>query len=486
MTRTPLNPHLWLGLLLGLLLCGCGEEERPSARHLLIISVDTLRVDRLGCYGGRLKTSPAIDRLAKEGTRFESAFSTSSSTLPAVTTLMTGKYPSEHGVIANRFFPIPDAEDFLAERLTGSGFASAAFVANQLLSPGSKIGQGFDVHQAYDPYNVNNGVHAEETMTADAARWLREHFEADSRAFLWVHYMQPHAPYIPPRDTAGRFVDPSYRGDIDGGRDTLNEIFIEKRELEDADLAHILDLYDASVRYVDDQIDRLLTELRVSGELDNTLVVFVADHGEDLYDHNKYFYHANSVYRSSLQVPLIFRWPGGVPGGQTVSGLASSVDLRSTTLRLLGLERDPGGDGQDLSPAWSSDLGALRELAFAQFEEDIVTVFSDRWTYIDNPNEITPRHVPVEGEYPVERCELYDRSADRDEQRNVCGDNAPIVSRMEESIASWRSKLREPGEQVSDLRTRSELEQLRRLGYTGKASTRKKRDPDSENDEGEK
>ncbi|MEQ8763605.1 MAG: sulfatase [Planctomycetota bacterium] len=468
-------------LLTALLLAACGSEERPTAQHLLIISVDTLRVDRLGCYGGRPNVSPAIDRLAQEGVRFETAFSTASSTLPAVTTVMTGKYPSEHGVLANRYFPIPDSEDFLAEKLGEAGFSRGAFVANQLLAAPSGVGQGFETHETYSPHASQLTMDAEQDMTSDAARWMREHFKDDGRAFLWVHYMQPHAPYDPPK-YGPELTDPGYRGGIDGSRETLNRVYVEKQQLSPADLDHVLGLYDASVRYVDDLIDRLLVELRGTGQLESTLVVFVADHGEDLYDHNAYFYHANSVYRSSLQVPLIFSWPGTVEPGRVAPELVSSVDIRQTILSMLGVGRDAGGDGHDLSPLIRGEASTPRELAFSQFEEDIFTVFSDRWTFVDNVSEVTPRHIPTEGEYPVARRELYDRSTDRDEQTDISSDQAKLVERFENSIAEWRSQLRKPGEAVSDRRSLSELEQLRRLGYTGKGSRPKSSPKDDEDD----
>lgn len=480
MTRVLPRTAFCLALLL---IAGCSKEPRPKPRHLLLISVDTLRVDRLGCYGGRPQTSPAIDRLAERGVLFESAFATSSSTLPAVTTLMTGKYPSEHGVIANRFFPLPEKEDLLAERLGESGFTTAAFVANQLLAAGSRIGQGFERHEAYQALDASDGKWAETKMTADASRWLRQNFTPDGRAFLWVHYMQPHAPYTPPPELAGRFLDPGYRGDVDGDRGTLNQIYIDKRQLTDPELRRVLGLYDASVRYVDDQIGRLLAELKASDQLEDTLVVFVADHGEDLYDHHAYFYHANSVYRSSLQVPLIFSWPGRIPSGERVSSVVSGVDVRNTVLGLLGFPPDPRGDGRDLSPLWRREAKSARELAFAQFEGTLVTAFSDRWTFIDNPEELTPRNVPVEGVYPVARRELYDRSKDRDEQQDVASEQPDIVARLEESIARWRGTLRDPDERPSDLRSRSELEQLRRLGYAGRAATKKKKGKEEESDE---
>jgi arylsulfatase A-like enzyme len=422
-------------------LSGCAGEPHP--RHFVLITVDTLRADRLGCYGGPHPTSPRIDQLAAEGALFVDAYTPRSSTLPAMVSFFTSRYPIEHGVLRNDQ-QVPETELTLAEILRDAGFRCRAFVANQVLMPGQT-----DFEQGFDPDRYAF-VPDEREMTDQAIAHIRSSFTSEQREFLWIHYMNPHRPYEPP-SPYDRMFDVDYEGPYDGSRDCTDRIFIEKIALSERDRGHIE------------------AALEATGQADQTLIIFAADHGEDLYSHNCYFYHANSIYRSSTRVPLILRLPGRIRAGQRIEGLAEILDVLPTALGLLGV--DTGGidecsswHGIDLGPA----LGGQpleRAYAFAQWSERIFSLRGREWMYVSNPDCIQPRGSPQAGSYPIGAEELYRVPYDPDEQRNVIAEHPSLAGDMKRALDAMMSGFASPDHPAESIIDPGQLERLRSLGY---------------------
>lgn len=445
----------------------CGKASQPRAKHLLLITVDTLRRDRLGCYGGPNLPSPTIDRLAAEGTLFEDAYTSRGMTLPSMTSYFTSLYPQQHGVIDNKK-QIPDADWLFAERLAGAGFNTRCLNASGVLQPGrNNIEQGF---LRYDK------VLDEQLLTTKAVNHLKHEFGSGGRRdFLWVHYMSPHKPYLPPAPYRTRYTDPDYRGPIAAADDVFDRIYVDKLALGEADIRQAQAIYDGTVAFIDDCVKQLLAALAEAGRERDTLVVFATDHGEDLYSHNRYFYHANSIYRSTTSLALIFRQPGQV-AAQRVTGLVENVDFMPTALDWLGLSgaAPPAGQRGDMSGTSLASvlLGTdvvKRDHVIASVGDNIYTARTRDWHYVTNPDQEMPRFPPVEGTYPIAAEELYFVGDDPDEQRNRIGDNPQAVTALRAAIELFKARYVKGGAALPDSLTVEKIDEMIQLGYMGAA-----------------
>lgn len=428
----------WAAILL-LAAPGC---TRPTPRHVVVILVDTLRADRLGCYGYRRPTSPAIDRLAEESVLFENAFSSSAWTAPAVASLFTSLYPSEHGVTTFQRV-LPKSARTLAEVLVAQGFRATALSAN-FAAAGTRNGvaRGFDPFVEVAPEAGQRArTTLEEMKAADAVAMtdrataaLQDAFAA--RTFFYVHYMDPHSPYDPPEPYRGSFLHP-YAGPISGAEAQLVELSVEPGKLGAADWQRIDDLYDGTVAFADAEIGRLLGELRRRGILDESIVVLVADHGEEIGDHGG-IGHGQALYDEVRRVPLLVRLPGGRHGGERVKTAFPMVDLGPTLLGLLEVRDDRAVSGRDrgslLAGADADDPegGAFSEL----FEIWPPTILSPPirhsralatrdWSYL----------VGVSGNE-----ELYHRSTDPGEKENRIARDAAEADRLRGRAATFAGR----------------------------------------------
>lgn len=283
----------------------------PEAWNVVLVTIDTLRADRLGCYGyGEIET-PHLDRLASEGILFENALTTVPFTLPAHSSIMTGVYPPVHGVRENVGYALDERLPTLAEDLSAAGRRTGGFISAFVLDGRWGIDRGFERY--YDEFKVQDtgmlnigSVQREGPETiGQAEAWLDE--AAGSPFFLWLHLFEPHDPYEAPEPFASRYP---------------------KRP------------YDAEVAYTDSLVGRLREMLEWRGLLERTLLVVTGDHGEGLGDHGEYF-HGYFVYDSTAQVPLIVRLPQARLGGRRVAAAVSHVDLRPTILEALGAPAPP-------------------------------------------------------------------------------------------------------------------------------------------------
>ncbi len=415
------------GILLALLgvlaTLRCASERRPRDSNVLLVTVDTLRADRLGIYGGAVAT-PHLDRLAREGAFFPSAFAQSPLTLPSHSSILTGTYPTYHGVRDNGRFRLPDSMDTLAEILKRAGFATAAFVGAFPVDSRFGLAQGFDRYD--DDFGGARGrlVFAErkaEVVVEAARAWMKVHESA--RTFTWVHLFDPHAPYSPP---------------------------------EPFDTAYA-DKYDGEVAYVDHVLESLFDSVGA-----DTLVVVTADHGEGLGEHGEST-HSLFIYDSTLRVPLILRGPG-VPPGTIVKDDARSIDIVPTILDLLGHSGDCAHcQGRSLVPAIEG--GALAPVAtyaetyFPRLNlgwSELRSLRKGKWKLIAAPEP-----------------ELYDLSSDPGELDNVAPTHPDEVRGLSSALADLEAATAGPeasasAEREPDART---LSILRSLGYLSSAKT---------------
>ncbi len=303
-----------------------GPAARPAARrNVILISIDTLRADRLGVYGSYRPTTPAIDAFAGESALFAEAWSVWPETSGSHMSLFTSRYPSEHGVTS--FIATPPASiTLLAEHLRDAGYLTRAFTEDGGVWANAGFARGFS---AYGERRSTTGVYAGEAAATfgDATRWVEAH--RDRTFFLFVHTYQVHAPYTPPRSHKLLFLDIPGREGVGFATNAL--------------------LYDQETRFTDDQVGPFLAAVERLGLGDRTIIVLLADHGEEFGEHGG-MGHGRTLYREVLQVPLLVWAPGLVAAGRIATPV-SLLDVAPTLLDLLGLPPDKSYDGASLAAA---------------------------------------------------------------------------------------------------------------------------------------
>lgn len=349
---------------------GCGRTYAPP-KNVLLVSVDTLRRDHLELYGYARRTMPHVTALAAQGITFDDAITPLPKTAPSLSTLMTGLYPQTHGVRVNVSDRLDAKFTTLAEVLRDHGFRTGAVVSNQVLvrEQLNPVGldQGFETYD--DALDTPEGRRRQEILerrakpnTDAACAWLRANANRGGKPwFFWVHYIDPHGLYDPPEPYRSRWkssamrpiplfeltADPCCRIEFINWNNLLDDL--PQNDMHH-DLNLHLDRYDGEIAYADDEIGRLLSALDESGRANDTLVVFVADHGESFGEHGIYFEHGYDVFDENVRIPLVMRSPTALPAGRRVSGEVQIGDVLPTVLDLLGLPI-PRVEGQSLVDA---------------------------------------------------------------------------------------------------------------------------------------
>jgi arylsulfatase A-like enzyme len=318
-----------LVLALGIL-CACNEAV---PENLVLITVDTLRADRLGAYGYSRARTPRIDGLARESLRFERAYSHSSSTLPSVASLMTGLRPAQHRRLTNLGSLRPDVAT-LATRLHEEGFATGAFIGSYVLRPRHGTALGFDRYtRSYGAREKNRDQPENRAgrLTDEAIAWLDE-LPAGKRFLLWIHYQEPHGPYTPLRFASVEASGPRLpRSETQSGRGAIPRY----QWLGHGLLRVYESRYDGEIAEVDRNVGRLLAALRERGLLDRSVVAFTSDHGEAFGEDGLYCAHGEGLSEALLHVPLLLRAPGVVRGVRRDA--VRLIDVAPTVLDLLGV-----------------------------------------------------------------------------------------------------------------------------------------------------
>jgi len=387
-------PVAWSEVAVG---TGGGADPRPD---IVLVLVDTLRADRLGCYGNPRPTSPNLDRLAAEGLRFEHALSASTWTLPSTASILSGLLPDQHGVRVGGE-ALSDAAETAAERLRAAGYRTVAFTDGGWVHHRWGFGQGF----ARFDVLPRTGRSADVRLIVDAAlEWLdtaRQH-----PYLLVVHTYEVHQPYVDPDGFAEPFLDPAYEGRLDR---RVKVASTRPEEYDAADAEWMLGLYDGEIRRADHHLARLLERVRSSPRWDRTAVIVTSDHGEEFLDHGGVEHVMGRVYDANVRVPLLVRVPGGTRRA-VVGAPASGVDIAPTLLDLAGLEADPVLPGRSLLEVadgrWSDravavqGIPALRNLEVDRLRldegDDVVVLerfagLAEWYTRRDDPELRMPR-----------------------------------------------------------------------------------------------
>jgi choline-sulfatase len=415
-----------IALFAVVLASGCAPKGPPN---VLIITIDTLRADHVGCYGFKLARTANIDALADQGVRCSNAAAVAPITLPSHCSIMTGLYPPAHGVRDNGAYALGDDTVTLADRLRAAGYATTAIVSAVILNRRYNLNQGFDSYdddlwEEDEPKLFMVRDRKAPKTAAHFAAWLDAWSKEPQRKpfFAWVHFYDPHAPYEPPpRD---RVLSPT--------------------------------AYDGEIAVADRGVGTLISALREKGVLDRTLVVLTADHGESLGEHQEKT-HALFIYDATIHVPLIWRLPRVFPAHTVYDGPVSSVDIVPTVLAVLGL---PGGDQ-------TQGLNLLRALQGR-------TTPPDRPQYCESLlSEVGFGMAPLYGVrmdgmkwIRAPRPELYDLRRDPKELHNIYAGNFATAMKLDHELDAILedSKLHQHAAKENPM-DRETLQELRSLGY---------------------
>jgi choline-sulfatase len=404
-------------LALSLAACRRAAPGPCADCSVVLVSIDTLRADRLPAYGYTKGRTPRLDALARSGIVFEEAYSHCPLTLPAHASLLTGLLPPHHGVRDNVGFTLEPEHRTLATRFKAAGFRTAGAVSAYVLRRQTGIAEGFDEYD--DALESEGAVESLAAVQRDGAvaveslaRWIAA--QGNARVFAFLHLYEPHTPYAPPE---------RFRGG---------------------------DPYDGEVSYVDELVGRLLDG--VKGK-DRLIVAVTADHGEGLGDHGE-AEHGIFLYRESVRVPLLLRLPRDAGAGTRVAAPVAQVDIAATLLDLAGVAAD-GLDGVSLLPVLEGGQPAVRPV----YSETFYPRYHFGWSELQSVTDRRFRFIKAP------RSELYDLEDDAGEKRNVAEERPSAVTAM----SQWLE--RQPGgagdiaapEQV-DAETR---EKLQALGYVG-------------------
>ena len=327
-----------LALTVALMMGACGSPPKPRSPidRVVFVTIDTLRADHLPSFGYPINTAPFLDSLARKSVSFKKAFAHSASTVPSHASMFTSLYPIQHRV-QNNSSKLDERFVTLAEILAARGYTTAAFVSGNAFFGSSQVAQGFqDYDQPGGEVPNNEGkmiVYRPADQTTDAViRWV-ESRPPDERLFLWVHYYDPHKPLRPPKRYLDE-VDPNDRRELRQLADFLRRE--HRSDLSKPKLLRKIIQYDAEIRFVDAQIERLFHAVQAQDPGPNTLWVVTSDHGQGLANHD-FFGHHLHIYNEQVHVPLFFYFSSGAGAGHVVEDqLVEHVDLPVTILELLG------------------------------------------------------------------------------------------------------------------------------------------------------
>ena len=439
------------------LLAGTCTRATPGPWNVLFVVVDTLRADRLSLYGYRRATSPNLEAFARQAVVFTSARSPAGCTFPSTNALLTSREPSVFLLDPAAGMGIPATVRSLPEILGAHGYSTAGVSASPIaratpsdMNPVGGFGRGF---QSFDEECLDKHARCLNQKAAGLLPKLRQPF------LLYLHYMEPHAPYHPPPDYVRRFAS-----DADDSRQlgihpwawkgenwpVMQRLYEHETRFEfnPRDLGHLANLYDDEIAYFDEQFAQLVGLLRQRGILDRTLIVLAADHGEEQFEHGGYGHCRSLAWETILRTPMVLRIPGMEQGVRRPE-LVDNLDVVPTLLDYLGISRQGLTlDGTSLRPVIEQDR-PIHQLAFGN-QGDVRTV--------------TDGSLKVRLDLAANATQLFDLAADPRETTDLAARRPADARRLEGALVRWMRR-REGSSDLSRRRSTEIERQLRALGY---------------------
>jgi arylsulfatase A-like enzyme len=453
---------------------------------VVLVQGDTLRPDHLDAYGYARATAPTLKRLAQEGALFRNAYSQTGWTKASAPSVLTSLYPSTHGV--HKFSDrLPSSALTIAEAYRAAGYATASFSSVVFTGAFSNLHQGFEELHELESAAGRTGPEGAKTAREyvdRAIEWLEAHRDVPS--FVFLHFMDPHSPYVPNRPYDATWADPAGRDEYVRQQKALKKFIASptmamramatREELTKAGfdpewfLRYSKDWYDGSILGMDREIGRLVERIEGNGLRDRTLFAFYADHGEEFHEHGEMF-HGQSVYGEMIRVPLIVWAPGRVRPATDRKETAQLVDVMPTLLDLSGLPLPRPMQGRSLRPLLAASGSGPWEARPAFAEKQPNGGHDDRaateiYTIVDSRFKLIRNVVRGDGK---PEFELFDVQADPFDQQDLAASNPEEVVRLTKVLDAWQraaraGRLKPDGEAAKDM-SAEQLEHLRALGY---------------------
>ena len=452
--------------------------------NVILIVVDALRPDHLGVNDYNRDTSPNIDRFSKQGTSFLNTYCTCPRSDPSISSILTGMYPHNHGVrlvYGNK--PNPSITH-LPEILQTHGYKTAFMGSGGLRDTSQK--RGFDDYNLllwkirnkigrgiYKIINSNNFLGVTQQFTDSAIEWIKKN--SNKNFFLFLTLIDLHWPYEMPKPFDHIF-DPNYKGNHDfmtmaNGKFSRGDMIFGNIKLPEKEVNHAIAHYDGGIRYIDEQIGKLLNVLKENNLEEDTLVILTADHGENFGEHNFYFQHGASLYEPSLKVPLIFKYPG-LPNSKIIGVRIQNTDIMPTVLDMLNIPIIDKIDGISLLTLIEGKTEKGNDFIFAESIEEHFkgnkrvyfpgikgkwrTMIVGNWKiiYIPHPKE--------------DIFELYNIKSDPEEKNNLIDQEKDMALHMKKKILSFLNHQSNEGDADSSNLTEKSKKLLIKLGYLEK------------------
>jgi arylsulfatase A-like enzyme len=485
------------------------KKSPKSKPNIVLVTMDTVRADHLSCYGYQRITTPNLDRLSQEGVLFKNAYATNSWTLPSHASIFTGMFPTKHGadhsstpaqdirtqkgeilrwkeMIAKSFSKLSDDNHTLAEILSEKGYRTAGIIGGIFCNSIFGLDQGFDYYDDEIPYLNTKffvvyhvvdhvfslddfftqygylGKRIAADLNNSAFKWLEKNHEHPF--FLFINYMDAHAPYLPPppydryfgKDSKDIIVSRYAKGDssfLTAEKNLINSVLAGSHQLTPEEREHIIVLYDGGIRYLDHYLGLLFAKLKALEIYDNTLIIISSDHGETFGEHHQ-MEHGRTLYEEVLRVPLIIRHPSAYLQRGVVEKRVSLVDLMPTILSFLRYPIPSGIDGENME---KSNHLLIAELFLGMSKKnhkgtsDLRALYEGKEKYIWASNGSN---------------QLYNLEKDPQEEENLIEKFPSKAEAMQKSLDRWLSSfkpLKAEGKKVAI--TKSTEEKLRALGY---------------------
>jgi arylsulfatase A-like enzyme len=467
-----------------------GDAARKP-RGVILIQADTLRRDHLEAYGYSRPTAPTIARLAKEGALFRNYTVQATWTKVSTPSLMTSLYPTSHGV-ANFSDHLPAAANTLAESYRAAGYATVSLASVIFTGQFTNLHQGFEELHEDGSFSQQGSSKTAREYVDRLAEWLGRH--RDTPFFAFLHVFDPHDPFEPRRPYDALWADPSKKDEhvkqLEAVRKVIKEPLLRlfgmpsREELVKAGLDpeafvhHDRDWYDGSIRGMDVEVARLMQTLERLGIADDTLVVFLSDHGEEFLEHDRMF-HGQTVYGELTQVPLVMHWPAGLSTPRVVNEVVQSIDIMPTLLELSGITPPPGLQGQSLGPLLEESTGGVQAHSWQRRPAIAEKQLTDPKKGAAPPPHDTESFAITDGQWKLIRntarprggpeFELYDFAKDPLDQTDVSAQHPEVVARLSKALDGWKrmagaARLKPDSEATKNL-SPEQLQRLRSLGY---------------------
>jgi len=437
--------------------------SRPRALNIILITIDTTRADRLGIYGYERPLTPNIDRFAAKAIVFEQAYCQVPITPPSHSTMLTGLYPRNHGVLVTGH-RLPDSVTTLTEILKVHSYNTAAVIASFILAPEFNLNQGFDTYF----YPVGKSAeHRADVQTDKAMEIIGKFTEAKQPMFVWVHYYDPHTDYIPPLKTYWKyFLENPYSERFDADAYKFREITslseVGKRLPLPEELVLGSDLYDGEIEYMDSEIGRLLDFIEQKGLLKSSVIVLVADHGES-FRVSCPFEHSPRVYEELIHVPLIL-WIPTMKGHRRIDAQVELTDIMPTILDILGIKEKPKMDGVSLVSLIKGERSKVKDFIFAETDKaigqpygagHILTLKDQNYKLVFN---MTTQKVQL---FPVKNGLADDR-----EESDLCPKEAELCSEYTAKLFDFlEDRFQDAPKPITPELDKHQIEKIKSLGY---------------------